>query len=76
MHQLRKVFTKVKKVHYDHSLQVTEVESIIAYIRSSIGAMDLSEDKLGELKSELMAVLVKEGNIFITKDSGLFEASN
>jgi hypothetical protein len=34
----------------------------------------LSEYKLGELKKDLTAVLEKEGKIFITKDSGLFEA--
>jgi ubiquinone/menaquinone biosynthesis C-methylase UbiE len=72
--QLKNVFSKVKKSHYDDNLQVTEVEPIMAYIRSSIGATDLSEDKLGELKKDLTAVLEKEGKIFITKDSGLFEA--
>lgn len=75
MRQLKKIFSQVQKLHYDDNLQVTEIEPIIAYIRSSIGAMDLSEDKLGELKNDLMAVLEIEGIIFITKDSGLFEAS-
>ena len=74
MPQLRRVFTQVTKLHYDDNLQVTEVEPIIAYIRSSIGAMDLSEDRLGELKKELTTVLEKEDKIFITKDSGLFQA--
>jgi hypothetical protein len=54
---------------------VTEIDPLIAYIRSSIGAVDLSEEKLGELKKDLTAVLEKEGKIFITKDSGLFEAA-
>jgi ubiquinone/menaquinone biosynthesis C-methylase UbiE len=76
MQQLRKFFTEVKELHYDDDLQVTEVGPIIAYIRSSIGAMDLSESALDELKNDLLAVLEKEGKIFITKDSGLFKASN
>jgi ubiquinone/menaquinone biosynthesis C-methylase UbiE len=72
--QLQKVFSRVKKSQYADNLEVTEIDPLIAYIRSSIGTTDLSEEKLGELKKELTAVLEKEGKIFITKDSGLFEA--
>jgi hypothetical protein len=53
---------------------VTEIDPLIAYIRSAIGVTDLSEEKLDELKKDLAAALEKEGKIFITKDSGLFEA--
>jgi ubiquinone/menaquinone biosynthesis C-methylase UbiE len=72
--QLGKIFSKVEKSQYVDNLQVTEIDPLIAYIRSSIGVTDLSEEKLGELKKELTAALEKEGKIFITKDSGLFEA--
>lgn len=71
--QLQNVFSRVKKSQYVDNLQVTGIDPLIAYIRSSIGA-DLSEEKLDGLKKELIAVLEKEGKIFITKDSGLFEA--
>jgi len=74
LQQLQNVFSQVKKSQYVDNLQVTEIDPLIAYIRSSIGAVDLSEDKLGELKKDLAAILEKEGRIFITKDSGLFEA--
>jgi ubiquinone/menaquinone biosynthesis C-methylase UbiE len=72
--QLQNVFPQVKKSQYADNLQVTELDPLIAYIRSSIGAIDLSEEKLDKLKKDLSAVLEKEGKIFITKDSGLFEA--
>jgi ubiquinone/menaquinone biosynthesis C-methylase UbiE len=72
--QLREVFSSVEMTRYADNLQVTEIEPLIAYLRSSIGAADLSEEKLVELKKDLIAALEKEGKIFITKDSGLFEA--
>ncbi len=72
--QLQNVFSRVKKSQYMDNLQVTEIAPLIAYIRSSISVTDLSEEKLDELKKELIAALEKEGKIFITKDSGLFEA--
>ena len=72
--QLQKVFLQVKELRYIDNLEVTEIGPLIAYIRSSIGAVDLSEDKLGELEKELSIILQQEGKIFVTKDSGLFEA--
>jgi ubiquinone/menaquinone biosynthesis C-methylase UbiE len=75
MEQLQKFFSRVKRSQYVDSLHVTEIDPLIAYIRSSISATDLSEEKLGELKKDLTAVLEKEGRIHIKKDSGLFEAS-
>jgi ubiquinone/menaquinone biosynthesis C-methylase UbiE len=74
LEQLQNVFSQVEKSQYIDNLEVTEIGPLIAYIRSSIGAADLSEDKLGELKKELSSTLQQEGKIFITKDSGLFEA--
>ena len=74
LQQLQNVFSQVKRSQYIDNLEVTELEPLIAYIRSSIGVTDLSEEKLGELKKDLTVVLEKEGKIFITKDSGLFEA--
>ena len=72
--QLQSVFSQVRKSQYMDNLQVTEMDPLIAYIRSSISATDLSEEKLDELKKEFTAALEKDGKIFITKDSGLFEA--
>jgi ubiquinone/menaquinone biosynthesis C-methylase UbiE len=74
LEQLQNAFSQVKKLHYVDNLQVTEMDPLIGYIRSSIGTADLSEDKLAELKKEISATLRQEGKIFIRKDSGLFEA--
>lgn len=74
MEQLLGIFSRVTRAQYADDLQVTELGPLIAYIRSSIGAADLSEGKLGELVEELSMVLEKEGKILITKDSGIFEA--
>jgi ubiquinone/menaquinone biosynthesis C-methylase UbiE len=74
LEQLQSAFSQIKKSQYVDNLKVTEIDPLIAYIRSSIGATDLSEEKLDELKKELTTVLEKEGKIFIEKDSGLFEA--
>jgi SAM-dependent methyltransferase len=71
--RLQDVFSQVKKLRYVDNLQITEIDPLIAYIRSSIGAADLSEEKLRDLKKELSTTLQQEGKIFITKDSGLFE---
>jgi ubiquinone/menaquinone biosynthesis C-methylase UbiE len=71
--QLQTFFSQVNMSGYIDNLEVTEIDPLIAYIRSSIGAVYLSEEKLGELKKDLTAILEKEGKIFITKDSGLFE---
>ena len=73
--QLQNFFSQVNMSRYIDNLEVTEIDPLIAYIRSSIGATDLSEEKLGELKKDLTAILEKEGKIFITKNSGLFQAS-
>jgi ubiquinone/menaquinone biosynthesis C-methylase UbiE len=74
LEQLQEIFSRVKRTQYVDDLHVTEIDPLIAYIRSSIGIMDLSEGKLGELKKELSAVIEKEGGVFIKKDSGMFEA--
>ncbi|MBI5951994.1 MAG: class I SAM-dependent methyltransferase [Chloroflexi bacterium] len=74
--QLRGLFSNVTQARYEDNLRVTEVERLIAYIRSSIGAVDISEDELGKLQGEFTATLSTTGEIFISKDSGLFIARN
>jgi hypothetical protein len=55
-------------------LRVIDVQAIVAYIRSSIRATELSEKDLTNLQQELEKELQENGEIFISKDSGLFEA--
>ncbi len=44
------------------------------YIRSGMRVAELSEDELANLQLDLEKELQEKGSIFITKDSGLFEA--
>lgn len=74
MDQLRPFFMSVELARYSDSLRVTEVEPIMAYIRSSIRAAELSEEKLEEIRSDLTKELSSKGEILIQKDAGLFEA--
>lgn len=72
--QLKSFFSDVKVSRYDDNLQVTEIEPILAYIRSGIRAQDLLEAELAKLQDDLEKELQEKGLIFISKDSGLFEA--
>lgn len=72
--QLKPFFSEVTLIRYEDNLQVTEVEPIIAYIRSSVHVSELSEDAMLEIRNDLETELKEKGSIFIQKDSGLFEA--
>jgi len=72
--QLKQFFDHVSVSRYLDSLEITEVEPLIAYIHSGFSASDLLEDERVNLRYELEEVLKEKGRIFIAKDSGLFEA--
>lgn len=72
--QLKPFFSEVSVSRYEDSLRVTELEPLIAYIRSMIAASDTQEDKLETLKQEFKSRLEENSEIFVTKASGLFEA--
>ena len=72
--QLGKVFSQVIISRYEDSLQITDVDLFIAYLRSAIRASEVSEEELAKVKTELKKELKKNGKIFISKDSGLFIA--
>ncbi|MBE0671352.1 MAG: methyltransferase domain-containing protein [Anaerolineales bacterium] len=74
MEQLENVFSKVTVLRYEDSLQVTDIDLLIAYLRSAIRASEVSEDELAKVKTDLEKEIKQNGKIFITKDSGLFEA--
>lgn len=74
LEQLESVFATISLSRYEDGLNVTEVEPIMAYIRSSMRATELSEDELVKVQTTLEEELKEKGRIFITKDSGLFEA--
>jgi SAM-dependent methyltransferase len=74
LEQLQSVFSHVTVARYEDDLIVTEVEPAMAYIRSSIRAADVPQDKLVQVQADLGKELKEKGSIFIKKDSGLFEA--
>ena len=72
--QLKQFFSWVTVSRIDDNLEVTEIEPILAYVRSSMYTTDVAEVKLMQLKQDLEKELAEKGMIFISKDSGLFEA--
>ncbi len=74
LEQLQEFFSNVELTRYEDNLRVTEVEPILAYVRSGIRAAQFSEAEFVQIEKELRDQLARDGEIFITKDSGMFEA--
>jgi ubiquinone/menaquinone biosynthesis C-methylase UbiE len=74
MEQIRPYFPQVTLSRYEDNLVVTELQPLMDYIRSGMRVAELSESELTTLQSDLEKELQEKGSIFITKDSGLFEA--
>ena len=72
--QLAPFFANITVSRYEDSLLVTEVQSMIAYLRSSTRASEISEEELAKVKAELEKEIQQSGKIFISKDTGLFKA--
>jgi ubiquinone/menaquinone biosynthesis C-methylase UbiE len=72
--QLQPFFHSVTMSRYEDNLEVTELEPLLAYIRSGIRVGELSEEEFAKIQAGLEKELKEKGRIFITKDSGLFEA--
>ncbi len=74
LEQIKPFFSSVEIKRYDDNLRVTEIEPLMAYIFSTIKANDIPESALAEIRQELEDMLSQKGEIFITKDAGLFLA--
>jgi ubiquinone/menaquinone biosynthesis C-methylase UbiE len=72
--QLKQYFSQVTQSRYPDNLHVTEVKPIIAFMLSTSHAAEIPEEKVAKLEAELEEELKEKGKIFISKDSGLFEA--
>ena len=72
--QLTPFFSTVRLERYEDHLQVTDVEPIIAYLSSGFQAAEVLKDEVKKLRNELQSRLMNEKSIYISKDSGLFEA--
>ena len=73
--QLAPSFASVTLLRYEDALEVTEVEPLLAYLRSGRARNILTGERLGRLRALLEQELAARGAIHITKDSGLFVAS-
>ncbi|MGZ9226271.1 MAG: class I SAM-dependent methyltransferase, partial [Anaerolineales bacterium] len=74
LEQIEPFFPNVTLLRYDDNLHVTEIEPVMDYIHSGMRVAELSENELVKLRVYLEKELKEKGNIFIQKDSGLFEA--
>lgn len=74
LEQLTPFFSHVEIKRYDDNLRVTAVEPLVAYIRSMFRVKELSEPALANVSQEFEKLLKTHGEIFVTKDSGLFKA--
>lgn len=72
--QLQEFFPLVEVSRYQDSLRVTELSAIMAYIRSMTSTSEFQEEQFQIIEREFSEVLRKNGEIFITKDAGLFKA--
>ena len=53
LEQLKPFFPNVTMSRYEDNLQVTEIEPIMAYVRSSLRAADMSESELVKVRVNL-----------------------
>lgn len=72
--QLKQFFPQVTLSRYLDSLHVTEVKPMVGFILSTSYSAHMGEGQLAALENELEQELQENGKIFISKDSGLFEA--
>lgn len=73
--QLQEFFPRVELTQYLDNLRVKELSAVRAYIRSMTSTADWQEDAFQTVERELAEIMKKNGEIFISKDSGLFKAS-
>ena len=72
--QLKRVFASVVIHRYEDALEITEVEPLIAYVRS-IGTMAPNPNKLDELRDAAALEIERNGCLRLAKNTGVFEAS-
>lgn len=72
--QLQEFFPRVELANYPDSLRVTDVDAMMAYIRSMSSTADLQEDGFRSIERELVEAVQKNGEFFIKKPAILFKA--
>lgn len=70
---LSKYFSKVKRIDYEDSLEITKAQPLIDYIMSCHGNQnEILGPRLVEFKEYVEGLLEKHGTIHITKQAGVF----
>lgn len=72
--QIAAAFGDVRLVRYEDSLRVTEVEPLIAYVRSTPAGAACSDAAIAEMRAEFAAEIAVRGAFSVFKDSGVFVA--
>jgi len=75
LHQIKPFFSRVETRRYLDNLHIREVQPLLDYLRSSIPIQEVPPDAFDELRHELEHELEQQGEIFVSKDSGLFLAT-
>ena len=73
--QLAEHFREVRRMDFEDGLRVTEVEPLIAYIKSMRVAKSLTPEFERQVRELIAARIAQEGAFRITKSPGLFEAT-
>jgi hypothetical protein len=60
-------------LRYEDNLRVTDLSAIMAYIRSMTSTSEFSEEQYQVIERVFAKAMQKSGEIFITKEAGLFE---
>lgn len=73
--QLRSWFQDIKRYDYEDHLVVTKSEPLLQYVYSTHGNVHMIlKDKYEHFEEHINKELLKTGNIFISKSSGMFES--
>lgn len=72
---LRRWFDDVELRLYNSSLEVTEAESVVRYLLSMSGGMDLSGEAVARIRSRVQAEIEARGSFHVSKRTGLFVAA-
>lgn len=72
--QIGACFDTVEVAHYEDGLRVTQVEPLIAYVRSMTAGLDLSGAVIDGLRAGFAGEIGSRGFVWVTKASGVFVA--
>ena len=72
--QLQEFFSHVDMSRYEDNLRVTDLPAIMDYIRSMTSTSEFTEEQFQGIEREFTDAIKKNGEIFITKEAGLFLA--